>query len=58
VLLLLLLLQAIRRLETLSPLPQLFMRTVISALQISPKLTDTVMELLKRLITKQVRASI
>jgi hypothetical protein len=49
-----LLLQAIRRLETLSPLPQLFMRTVISALQISPKLTDTVMELLKRLITKQV----
>ncbi|KAF6263116.1 Symplekin tight junction protein C terminal-domain-containing protein [Scenedesmus sp. NREL 46B-D3] len=46
--------QAIRRLETLSLLPQLFMRTVISALQISPKLTDNVMELLKRLITKQI----
>ncbi|KAF8072491.1 hypothetical protein HT031_000150 [Scenedesmus sp. PABB004] len=49
--------QAIRRLEALTPLPQLFMRTVITALQISPKLTDTVMELLKRLITKQVWTS-
>lgn len=47
--------QAIQRLETFSPLPVLFMRTVITALTITPRLTDTVLELLKRLITKQVR---
>lgn len=46
--------QAIQRLEAINPLPNLFMRTVIGALTVTPKLTDMAMELLKRLITKQV----
>eukprot|EP00775_Hariotina_reticulata_P002918 gene2918-3205_t len=50
--------QAIQRLEAISPLPNLFMRTVIGALTVTPKLTDMVMELLKRLITKQLPPNI
>jgi hypothetical protein len=48
--------QALQQMETQTPLPLLFMRTVISALKAAPKLKPFISDLISRLIAKQVRA--
>ena len=48
-------LAAIRAMEALTPLPRMFMRTVIQALKGAPRLRVEVGQLLERLVAKQVR---
>jgi len=44
----------LQQLVEINPIPQLLMRTMIKALKMSPKLTNFVITLLTRLITKQI----
>lgn len=46
--------QALQQLEGQSPLPHLFMRTVIVALQTHPKLMGTILGILTNMINKEV----
>ena len=50
-------LQVIGQLEVQTPMPRLFMRMVITAVLAMPKLRPFVMQLLERLIAKQVGRS-
>jgi hypothetical protein len=45
---------ALQRMLDMSPIPPLFMRTVIQSVQLCPSLKHKIMEILKSLITKKV----
>jgi hypothetical protein len=40
--------------EAMAPLPPLFMRSVITLMRVTPALLEPILELLKRLVPKQV----
>jgi len=46
--------QALQQMEAQSPLPLLFMRTIISALRATPRLKPFISDLISRLISRQV----
>ena len=48
---------AIQTLSEINPIPTLFMRTVIQALSLHPKLINFVLNILQKLISKQVSKS-